>query len=385
MKLFHIVRGVFFTIINPFTIAAWYLGLHTALTENNIITDDDDRYPAQTQRVVTATISSVLLILSIIYHILIWFVFWNNEKVAKGIKIICYIFNPFISLAVMLTAVFVVGPGFGSDIVALLTAPLLFYSCIYWIWFRGKDAVDEEEDCCCDVDVDCCFCCRRDQEYNVNAEDNPSAGITFETPIGDQEDDGYFFTTRSNMEVDNPQGLQDQIEEASSSSSSSGSIIPSAPQLPSTYRNNDRSETATYDYRILQSVIHKKVKSKGSNKSNISHLVLPHEQIVSSRISKRRNALTSLRNHGSVDRKDDIFITLRSIRSTLNIDRNDDTREDDLYSPRTCPICCEDFVVGDEIVWSKNEECYHAYHLDCIVPWLEDHNECPMCRNDYIV
>ena len=37
-----------------------------------------------------------------------------------------------------------------------------------------------------------------------------------------------------------------------------------------------------------------------------------------------------------------------------------------------------------DVAWSKNEECCHAFHTDCIVPWLMDHDDCPMCRNDYI-
>ena len=87
-----------------------------------------------------------------------------------------------------------------------------------------------------------------------------------------------------------------------------------------------------------------------------------------------------------VDKKDDICIeTLRSIRSGMNLyldlERNLD---ESLYSPRSCPICCEDYVKGDDVAWSRNEECCHAFHTDCIVPWLMDHDDCPMCRCVYV-
>ena len=62
------------------------------------------------------------------------------------------------------------------------------------------------------------------------------------------------------------------------------------------------------------------------------------------------------------DTKDDILIeTLRSIRSSLNITIVNDSP---LYSPKSCPICCDDYAKGDDIAWSKNEQCvsYGLYY-----------------------
>lgn len=55
-----------------------------------------------------------------------------------------------------------------------------------------------------------------------------------------------------------------------------------------------------------------------------------------------------------------------------------------LYSPSTCPICIESFKKGEEIAWSFNEKCHHAFHLECISDWLMSHDECPMCRLDFL-
>lgn len=39
---------------------------------------------------------------------------------------------------------------------------------------------------------------------------------------------------------------------------------------------------------------------------------------------------------------------------------------------------------GSKIAWSKNDDCLHAFHLDCIVEWLLEHDDCPICRERYI-
>ena len=104
--------------------------------------------------------------------------------------------------------------------------------------------------------------------------------------------------------------------------------------------------------------------------------------------------IQSLRNECQEDSKNqdeeaqqinfDMVETSRSIRSSMNSNFTDDKMQDTLNNPRICPICCEEYETGDDIAWSKNEECCHAYHTYCILPWLMDHSDCPMCRNDYL-
>nr|GLL40846.1 E3 ubiquitin-protein ligase RING1-like isoform X1 [Ipomoea trifida] len=42
-----------------------------------------------------------------------------------------------------------------------------------------------------------------------------------------------------------------------------------------------------------------------------------------------------------------------------------------------CPICKDLFMLNLEV---KMLPCKHMYHSDCILPWLEMNNSCPVCR-----
>ncbi|XP_076068353.1 E3 ubiquitin-protein ligase RNF115-like isoform X4 [Oratosquilla oratoria] len=42
-----------------------------------------------------------------------------------------------------------------------------------------------------------------------------------------------------------------------------------------------------------------------------------------------------------------------------------------------CSVCMEDFKLDEPV---RKLRCEHCYHRNCIIPWLELHGTCPVCR-----
>jgi flagellar basal body rod protein FlgC len=177
----------------------------------------------------------------------------------------------------------------------------------------------------------------------------------------------------------------------------------------SSQQDNDFSTEQQQNNRrfaILTNLIHKKVVSKKKVDYEPDHIDIPaamsddHEQIQfgNSEIDENEDidiqeisSLTSIFPipfpQSKRDLKDDIHVeSIRSIRNAMfTILPQEESNRSTLNSPRTCPICIEPYKVGDDIVWSKNEECPHAFHLDCILSWLMENDDCPICRRDYLL
>tara|TARA_B110000285_G_C14806279_1_gene459860 strand:+ start:338 stop:661 length:324 start_codon:yes stop_codon:yes gene_type:complete len=45
--------------------------------------------------------------------------------------------------------------------------------------------------------------------------------------------------------------------------------------------------------------------------------------------------------------------------------------------PPTCAVCCEQIKLQTKGMFMP---CGHIYHPDCLKPWLETNNSCPICR-----
>uniref|UniRef100_A0A7R9WUC2 RING-type domain-containing protein n=1 Tax=Craspedostauros australis TaxID=1486917 RepID=A0A7R9WUC2_9STRA len=49
-----------------------------------------------------------------------------------------------------------------------------------------------------------------------------------------------------------------------------------------------------------------------------------------------------------------------------------------------CAICLGEYMTGDKVSFS-NLECRHAFHYDCILPWLsKGKKRCPICRHWFV-
>ena len=67
-----------------------------------------------------------------------------------------------------------------------------------------------------------------------------------------------------------------------------------------------------------------------------------------------------------------------------DVDGSEKNRPQSHASLPPCAICGENYRVKDVICWSKSDQCSHAFHVECIKPWLMRHHQCPMCRQDYL-
>ncbi|KAG8371780.1 hypothetical protein BUALT_Bualt13G0123800 [Buddleja alternifolia] len=47
-------------------------------------------------------------------------------------------------------------------------------------------------------------------------------------------------------------------------------------------------------------------------------------------------------------------------------------------TPIQCSVCLEECEIGAEV---KEMPCKHKFHSSCILPWLELHSSCPICRH----
>ena len=47
------------------------------------------------------------------------------------------------------------------------------------------------------------------------------------------------------------------------------------------------------------------------------------------------------------------------------------------YEAPTCTVCVEHIDIGKKGMFMP---CGHIYHPDCLKPWLETNNTCPVCR-----
>ena len=45
----------------------------------------------------------------------------------------------------------------------------------------------------------------------------------------------------------------------------------------------------------------------------------------------------------------------------------------------SCTVCITEIPLGERAVFLP---CGHLFHKDCLMPWLEQNNTCPVCRRE---
>uniref|UniRef100_A0A7S3PW28 RING-type domain-containing protein n=1 Tax=Chaetoceros debilis TaxID=122233 RepID=A0A7S3PW28_9STRA len=152
---------------------------------------------------------------------------------------------------------------------------------------------------------------------------------------------------------------------------------------------------------IVDSIIRKKAEGTCNN------IHLPHEEILETRKDDRNNI--SLKDTSTSPVKDMLALWTKSRRvgtdseispgrmnltstdtddsdkSESGLDPASGSTDPPLYSAKACPICRENYEVGDDICWSKNVKCTHAYHTECVLEWLLHNDECCLCKENFLI
>ena len=68
----------------------------------------------------------------------------------------------------------------------------------------------------------------------------------------------------------------------------------------------------------------------------------------------------------------------RASRLDGSFSSSDEVKED-------CAICFGSFEPHQKVCESNNMACVHQFHEACMVSWLEKRNECPVCRQTYLL
>ncbi|KAJ1400144.1 Zinc finger, RING-type [Sesbania bispinosa] len=63
-----------------------------------------------------------------------------------------------------------------------------------------------------------------------------------------------------------------------------------------------------------------------------------------------------------------------AIQNLPNVTVDDELLNSELNQ---CAVCQDEFEKGSQV---KQMPCKHVYHDDCLLPWLQLHNSCPVCR-----
>ncbi|KAI3912878.1 hypothetical protein MKW98_012820 [Papaver atlanticum] len=53
--------------------------------------------------------------------------------------------------------------------------------------------------------------------------------------------------------------------------------------------------------------------------------------------------------------------------------------EETLTRCTECAVCSENLVINDKM---QELPCKHLFHPLCLMPWLDKHNSCPICRHE---
>lgn len=80
-------------------------------------------------------------------------------------------------------------------------------------------------------------------------------------------------------------------------------------------------------------------------------------------------------------------VCTRGTNTTTTTTTSNTTHQQQQQCKIECSICLDTFTSGEEIAWAKDSGststevgCDHIFHRECLISWLQYHDECPLCR-----
>lgn len=67
-----------------------------------------------------------------------------------------------------------------------------------------------------------------------------------------------------------------------------------------------------------------------------------------------------------------------------NVEDDEESAVPSEFDAPSCSICFSEYQPGETICWSRNPDCSHAFHSECMTKWLIKHDDCPHCRQEYL-
>lgn len=89
-------------------------------------------------------------------------------------------------------------------------------------------------------------------------------------------------------------------------------------------------------------------------------------------VASMRNIIAAAQDRYEENKDGSAFI--RSWKSVVSSTRT--------LSKQQCSICLDTYKTGETICWAKTDECDHIFHQECIMEWMKDHDDCPLCRTN---
>lgn len=168
------------------------------------------------------------------------------------------------------------------------------------------------------------------------------------------------------------------------------------------YTHHDQIAAVERRKHILESVIEERFVFNGTDNRKSSYqfnsMSLKFKSIYSSKDKQLIPAYTTVVDGGNEeisstyrdpnDNKDEIEVeneSARSFNDGSSISSNGSRSTKSIVKAKVCFICSKRYKTDETIYCSRNEKCNHSFHSRCMMRWLFDNDDCPICGELFLI